>query len=1431
MEHRVRIVTCGYQITSPNFELNDDCYNEMDCSPISVVPTFRIFGVTSKGKKALVHLHGTYPYVFIREPKFSMLVKEEDLLNHSILSQLILAQKQLMFLLNEKLSEVLRVYQGKFIRRIERCERMSIYGFHSYAEYYWKIQFYHPVLQKKISHLLTNGDIINLKCQTFEAHIPYHLQVFIDNQLYGMNYIRFPSDIQPLAPQHKSSRCECEFHVHVSQLFNKDMTSDSTANPGIDLLWKDEMKRREKYGIEQEVKLIEEKYEDRDIDPKHFSDGHQQQILEDKFNDYFNSSQFFEEEEEEITFIGKTNEVKENESDEDDEELMDIFLHDMTFACADVTMMNEGEESTNEKHELVSNMSVASRLSSKSSNSQLEEWNENKQSKWLRRGEDVDSLLYSVIENEDDLNDSNCNEMNETINELKGINDKIKDSTLLIGSSTPIKRKFIDDNDLDIVQLDGMDGDEYLEANSVGNIEEFEEESDNLREIKYLPNNQQHDSFFCSNEEDQTKRVRYRSNQTDNVEVKEKMTKKQFFIEMEKKLNIESNSNKIRDMEDVVSSSFHTKETNTKEIHPNMDTFVNESVYNYGDSLNYTRSMIDLTSDEDDENEMELSHACQYLTIASLELLTEISPKSLVPSPRKHSIEIAVLSIWNESVREEDDTTTTIFFYVDNKLNFIESKDINQFVSCEDEWNLIAKLVEYIQQCDPDFFIGYDILKFSWGYLIDRINLCSDMDANNLLSRMKNDHCERKYETLQEIEITGRICLNMWRILRHEVTLNIYSKENVTYHLLHERIPTFTYRQLDDWWKTKDQSYQTFIISYMNYISKLNIRLLQQTNFIKKTSELARVFGIEFFHVLSRGSQYRVESLFGRIMRQQSLSKETKKMKKEKVCYIAASPTIQQRIHMRAPECIPLTMEPKTDIYTDPISILDFQSLYPSIIIAYNICYSTCIGHLNEIYRCLNEETKRKKMVIKFGCIVKEIDMDFLSKLDWSEDVFIAPSNVAFVRPHIRRGIIPLMLEDILDCRKMTKESIKLYKQFQNDSNKKKISSLIRRLDSQQLALKLLANVTYGYTSANMSGRMPSVEISDTIIQLARRTLEYSIIHINENSEKIYPKVDVVYGDTDSVFVRFFNLSKTKSFEWSHIIKDNITKVNPFPIKLKFEKIYQPSTLMVKKRYFGYAYETLEQKQPIFDAKGVETVRRDGCRFVQVVFEKIVQKLFTEKDLTKVREELENCVYRLLFGKVSETKLLIAKEYRGRSGYKPKAIVASLKVANDLSLIDHRAEPLAGERVPYMVRDGYGNERLIDLVISPDLLLKEHIQINHLYYINKQLVPTMNRILSILHYDVNKWVQPILQQIQQFEFYKNSLSSTGRQTNGQKINNFLISRQCLVCYQVIKQSTLDKQKTRTFFCNRCQLNQMLCEGTLCGRIKRNEIISHNIQMK
>lgn len=76
--------------------------------------------------------------------------------------------------------------------------------------------------------------------------------------------------------------------------------------------------------------------------------------------------------------------------------------------------------------------------------------------------------------------------------------------------------------------------------------------------------------------------------------------------------------------------------------------------------------------------------------------------------------------------------------------------------------------------------------------------------------------------------------------------------------------------------------------------------------------------------------------------------------------------------------------------------------------------------------------------------------------------------------------------------------------------------SLYQIYNARQLALKLIANVTYGYTAAGFSGRMPCAELADSIVQCGRRTLETAILFVNQHQRW---NARVVYGDTDRYFM------------------------------------------------------------------------------------------------------------------------------------------------------------------------------------------------------------------------------------------------------------------------------------------------------------------------
>ncbi|XP_061603090.1 DNA polymerase zeta catalytic subunit [Cololabis saira] len=661
---------------------------------------------------------------------------------------------------------------------------------------------------------------------------------------------------------------------------------------------------------------------------------------------------------------------------------------------------------------------------------------------------------------------------------------------------------------------------------------------------------------------------------------------------------------------------------------------------------------------------------------------------------------------------------------------------------------LFEELVAVVRRLDPDILVGYEVQMRSWGYLLQR-GAVLGVDLCQQLSRVPGDSKENRFsaerdeygaDTMTEINIIGRVTLNLWRVMKSEVTLNNYSFENVAFHVLHQRFPLYAPRTLSDWFDHKTHLHRWKVVDH--YVSRVcgTMQLLQQNDIIGKTSELARVFGIQFLHVLTRGSQYRVESMMLRVAKPLN--------------YIPVTPSVQQRAQQRAPQCIPLVMEPESRFYSNSVVVLDFQSLYPSIVIAYNYCFSTCLGHVDSL---------GTPDEFRFGCTSLRVAPELLYRL--RNDITVSPGGIAFVKASVRKGVLPSMLEEILNTRIMVKRSMKAYKDDK---------ALTRLLHARQLGLKLIANVTFGYTAANYSGRMPSVEVGDSIVHKARETLERAIRLVNDTKKW---GARVVYGDTDSMFVLLRGATKEQAFRIGSEMAEAVTATNPKPVKLKFEKVYLPCVLQTKKRYVGYMYESLDQKEPVFDAKGIETVRRDGCPAVSKILERSIKLLFETRDISQVKRFVQRQCLKVLDGRASMQDLTFAKEYRGSGSYRPGACVPALELTRRMMAYDRRLEPRVGERVPYVVVYGLPGVPLIQLVRRPPEVLQDPaLRLNATYYISKQILPPLARMFQLVGVDVFSWYQE-LPRVQ-----KASCSAGGDQGSRKgTISQYFTTLHCPVC--------------------------------------------------
>uniref|UniRef100_A0A914YDQ6 DNA polymerase zeta catalytic subunit n=1 Tax=Panagrolaimus superbus TaxID=310955 RepID=A0A914YDQ6_9BILA len=313
------------------------------------------------------------------------------------------------------------------------------------------------------------------------------------------------------------------------------------------------------------------------------------------------------------------------------------------------------------------------------------------------------------------------------------------------------------------------------------------------------------------------------------------------------------------------------------------------------------------------------------------------------------------------------------------------------------------------------------------------------------------------------------------------------------------------------------------------------------------------------------------------------------------------------------------------------------------------------------------------------------------------------------------------MLQELLETRVMVKTSMKKYKD----------EVLKRLLNARQLALKLIANVTYGYTAANYSGRMPCAELADAIVSKGREALERAIKMIEDDVNGEYQGSQVIYGDTDSLFILMPGLSKADAFRIGRKIADDVTAVNPYPMKLKFEKVMMPCCLLAKKRYVGMSYEAEEDEEGVFDAKGIETVRRDSCEFVANSMKIILLKIF-ERNYHGVMTFLRQTVNNIQ--NIPLHEFIISGDFRG--GYAEGAVLPVKKIAEQLERISSFHIPTHGDRIEFIIAEPPPQEKaatVFSCVFRLDRFIEiPELRIHYDYYINRKLLPALARIFQLI---------------------------------------------------------------------------------------------------
>jgi len=411
-------------------------------------------------------------------------------------------------------------------------------------------------------------------------------------------------------------------------------------------------------------------------------------------------------------------------------------------------------------------------------------------------------------------------------------------------------------------------------------------------------------------------------------------------------------------------------------------------------------------------------------------------------------------------------------------------------VESNGERELLEKFCEFISRVDPDILTGFNTWAFDDVYFWKRATVIHDIDISKL-SRINNLEPKLVKKELSSsaygnnefnyLFCPGRETFDMLVAIRREHKLDSTSLNFVSKHFLKKTKLDLPYRILFEKLNGGPDEIAE-CAAYCIQDSNLNIELLLKLNMIPNYVEMAKATYVPMEWLLFRGQQCKVFSLIAKYARDAKyvipVYEKTDKSQKFKGATV---------------------INPKIGMYFDPIAGLDFASLYPSIMVALNMCYSTFI-ETDDMLKYVIENNIPYKTIEWEECSEKECKNPDChhEKKKYSYSFVQIEDDKGKEIPNGIRGLLTMILIQLLNGRRATKKLMKVEKD----------PFMYAVLNGKQLAQKVSTNSVYGFTGAK-NGILPLEPLAACVTATGRKM-------INKTSKIAGEKFGAItiYGDS-----------------------------------------------------------------------------------------------------------------------------------------------------------------------------------------------------------------------------------------------------------------------------------------------------------------------------
>jgi len=397
-----------------------------------------------------------------------------------------------------------------------------------------------------------------------------------------------------------------------------------------------------------------------------------------------------------------------------------------------------------------------------------------------------------------------------------------------------------------------------------------------------------------------------------------------------------------------------------------------------------------------------------------------------------------------------------------------------------------------------------------------------------------------------------------------------------------------------------------------------------------------------------------------------------------------------------------IVLPPKIGMYLDqPIPVLDFNSLYPTNMIAFNLSPDTLVY---------------TKTYDSDGHIISKTGIDTEFPIDEiSYDIPGGRKTCGFVqasKPELI-GMLPLTLDILLKKRKETR------KQMENETDDSKKSVL----NGLQLAYKTVANSVYGQCGSRSSA-IRKVEVAACTTAAGREKILFAKGIIESEFGG-----DVIAGDTDSLFIKFVTKDLAESIDLAKKAADRITSLCRKPYKIEYEKTFFPFILFCRKRYIGLMYED-DVKKCKRKFMGIALKRRDSAPVVKDIYGGALDIVLEQRNIRLAEEFVKRELVRVLKNEVPLEKFIITKQLR--DDYKNPDQIAHRVLADRMTERDPGNKPQVGDRIAYVyvaehAAKGKQGERIENL----DYFKQKGLHIDTIFYVKNQIQNPVAQLFAL----------------------------------------------------------------------------------------------------